>query len=664
MTTIYSKSHTYNNIGSLLSSNINQNGTSLSKSYTYNNNDELISSTSNGDLTTYYNTPFSNFTSYTDSKDTVLFEYNDNHSLTKKTVNGIDTLYSYDNRGNRVSEVSKDVDLSYYYDSFNRLYKVIDNKNNYQTSYKYDALNNMISEDHINLSKSGNKIVNCGNNDLKDYHSYSSPSEYHNNYSHNPNTLYSLVDTINDNHNYFINNLISDSNNLFITNRLGSTVLSIDNNGLITTYDYSDYGILEDNDISIGYTGGLHINNDQIYLNSRIYDPTTFSFLNKDTIPLNINDQSSFNEYTYCRLNPLKYIDPSGNSILLALGIAAVAYAAGIVLGNKAVEDAKKKNQSSGTGSTNKSITTKETAITTNNTPSPGPYIPSGTTPNKPSYTPSYNNSGYNDIYTPSTTHYPLYIDTNPTPTHIDLSQQKLAEEVREINTKNVLDKVQSAKDIEDKQTNYDNKQKVDPSKDMDRGSSPCYDDNKDTLQPQSYDPFDYTKYVYGEQAYSGSDLYKYGWDAIYESLGGEPDEYKTECTTFIRGRSAAVNGFSDFAGNGNQQATNVVNARPNDFELLDTRDGSLNESSIIKRGAIISESYSEDTMNTYKWATYRGHVIFVEDCTYNDDGTIDDLIVSEGNVTSGSIRVQKIDYINSLLYNSTFSCIQIANPR
>ena len=31
---IYSESNTYNNIGSLLSSNINQNGTSLSKSYT------------------------------------------------------------------------------------------------------------------------------------------------------------------------------------------------------------------------------------------------------------------------------------------------------------------------------------------------------------------------------------------------------------------------------------------------------------------------------------------------------------------------------------------------------------------------------------------------------------------------------------------------------
>ena len=445
---IYNETNTYNNIGSLLTSSINLNGSSINKSYSYNNNDELVSSITNGNETTYYNTPFSNFTSYIDDEDTVLFEYNNNQSITKKSVNGVNTLYSYDNRGNRISEKSDTADLSYYYDSQNRLYKVVDNNTNYQTTYKYDALNNLISEDHINLLKDRNKIVNCSEDETNDNRSYSSPNEYHNIYSHNPNTIFSSINNINDNRNYYINSLISDSNNLYITNRLGSTVLSINDDGSINAYDYSDYGLLEDNEISIGYTGGLHLNNNQVYLNARIYDPTTFSFLNKDAVPINISDQSTFNEFAYCRLNPLKYVDPSGNSILGSIwnGVKSVA---------KTVVNAAKKVVNAVVSAAKTVVNTVVNYLTptktTNNTKNPGLYLPDNDDHDPPNNHPNNDNKIYNDVFVPWTPP-----DTNPLPKNIDTSAKELAKEVKETNRKNVIEVSKEIYEDKSKQTIYD----------------------------------------------------------------------------------------------------------------------------------------------------------------------------------------------------------------
>jgi RHS repeat-associated protein len=50
------------------------------------------------------------------------------------------------------------------------------------------------------------------------------------------------------------------------------------------------------------------------YFNARYYDPLIGRFISPDTIIPHPANPQSFNRYSYCLNNPLKYIDPSGHS--------------------------------------------------------------------------------------------------------------------------------------------------------------------------------------------------------------------------------------------------------------------------------------------------------------------------------------------------------------
>ena len=49
-----------------------------------------------------------------------------------------------------------------------------------------------------------------------------------------------------------------------------------------------------------------------INMNGRVYDPALASFLSPDPFIQNFNAAQSYNHYSYCSNNPLKYTDPSG----------------------------------------------------------------------------------------------------------------------------------------------------------------------------------------------------------------------------------------------------------------------------------------------------------------------------------------------------------------
>ena len=51
------------------------------------------------------------------------------------------------------------------------------------------------------------------------------------------------------------------------------------------------------------------------YYNARYYDLEIGRFISPDTIIPNPADPQSFNRYSYCLNNPLKYVDPSGNIV-------------------------------------------------------------------------------------------------------------------------------------------------------------------------------------------------------------------------------------------------------------------------------------------------------------------------------------------------------------
>ena len=62
-----------------------------------------------------------------------------------------------------------------------------------------------------------------------------------------------------------------------------------------------------------GFTGHEHLYVfNLINMNGRMYDPMMSSFLSPDNYMQDPTSQQGFNRYAYCRYNPLKYVDPSG----------------------------------------------------------------------------------------------------------------------------------------------------------------------------------------------------------------------------------------------------------------------------------------------------------------------------------------------------------------
>jgi RHS repeat-associated protein len=84
-----------------------------------------------------------------------------------------------------------------------------------------------------------------------------------------------------------------------------------------TPDDWNNYNVSVDNGIrplfTYGYTGQEHIDAfGLINMNGRMYDPRLGRFLGPDPYVQAPNNSQSYNRYSYCMNNPLKYTDPSG----------------------------------------------------------------------------------------------------------------------------------------------------------------------------------------------------------------------------------------------------------------------------------------------------------------------------------------------------------------
>jgi RHS repeat-associated protein len=64
------------------------------------------------------------------------------------------------------------------------------------------------------------------------------------------------------------------------------------------------------------------------YYNARYYDPTIGRFISADSIIPHPANPQSFNRYSYCLNNPLKYIDPSGHDGFLTRDLENLPYLA------------------------------------------------------------------------------------------------------------------------------------------------------------------------------------------------------------------------------------------------------------------------------------------------------------------------------------------------
>ena len=121
-------------------------------------------------------------------------------------------------------------------------------------------------------------------------------------------------------------------NYLAFTDNLGSILCVMDENGtkvFDAFYDAWGRQTVTLNTIGLhrGYTGHEMLSEfDIINMNGRLYDPVLGRFFSPDNYVQMPDNSQSFNRYSYCLNNPLKYTDPSGN--LFGIDDAIIAFAA------------------------------------------------------------------------------------------------------------------------------------------------------------------------------------------------------------------------------------------------------------------------------------------------------------------------------------------------
>jgi RHS repeat-associated protein len=114
------------------------------------------------------------------------------------------------------------------------------------------------------------------------------------------------------------------------TDQVGSILKAVDTNGtekFSATYDPWGYQIVTKNQIGLirGYTGHEMLTEyGLINMNGRLYDPLLGRFLSTDNFVQEPGSTQSFNHYSYCLNNPLKYNDPSGELPIIAIVGAVV----------------------------------------------------------------------------------------------------------------------------------------------------------------------------------------------------------------------------------------------------------------------------------------------------------------------------------------------------
>jgi RHS repeat-associated protein len=102
-----------------------------------------------------------------------------------------------------------------------------------------------------------------------------------------------------------------------------------------TTWSYTvhnPFGMGGSNDITLrGYTFHEHLHHfSLINMNGRLYDYVLGRMLSPDNYVQSPNSSQSFNRYSYCWNNPLKYTDPSGE-IIEGVIVATVGFTVGYV---------------------------------------------------------------------------------------------------------------------------------------------------------------------------------------------------------------------------------------------------------------------------------------------------------------------------------------------
>lgn len=288
-----------------------------------------------------------------DNKGTTLYTYDAlNRLLSVKSYDGSLTEYTYDKTGNRITEKvtknNKSLDKAYVYDNENRLIKTVDNLSGttLETIFTNDNNGNLISE-----VTTDSTLKNVKKNRKLTYDKYNrvaSISEggkvletnYYNydGLRREKDSLGKVVKYIYDGTNVVLE--LDDKGNISVRNVYGTKLISREAGGkkgyyrynghgdvvqifaedgtILASYYYDAFGNIKEEtgsfDNPFKYCGYIYDKEaDYYYMQSRMYDPVEGRFIQEDTYTGNPQDPLSLNLYIYCDENPMTYDDQNGH---------------------------------------------------------------------------------------------------------------------------------------------------------------------------------------------------------------------------------------------------------------------------------------------------------------------------------------------------------------
>lgn len=247
--------------------------------------------------------------------------------------------YEYDGEGDRVHEekiINSPYDLDYKQDTeewfdymqslpFTEVEELLEAK---KSDESFDAMRYQLTYRRKNGLCASNLIKDPKSNEKCEYKDYLLDKTVEN----------TLVLSENDDIHIYGEERIStentDGTRTYLSGNNQSVMTEISSKGTMSQIEYDDFGKTDDKTSGYGYDGEKLDTTGNIYLRARYYNPRIGQFIQIDDYKGTQDNLTSQNRYTYCLNNQYKYMDPSGNSITVALlGLTAYELAKYLAIG-------------------------------------------------------------------------------------------------------------------------------------------------------------------------------------------------------------------------------------------------------------------------------------------------------------------------------------------
>lgn len=276
---------------------IREEGTKTTRSYRYDLAGRLSKVFENDALKAAYTyDEFGNRISKKTPQGTTSYVYDDLDRLTIKDNGEKKTIYEYDICGRMVAKTEGEESSAYAYDA--QGYLVSADTIQGTITYKYDAVGKRYKKSFNGQEEYYLVDHTKSHNDLLLVESAEGVCSY-------------LADI------HLCAKLKGNSVLYIATDELGSPTHGFDKSGkVLQEYRYDEFGVEEDIPkerlISFGFTGYEYDGSGHLFAQARHYDPSTGRFTSEDIVRGSISDPESLNHYTYCRSNPLGFVDRDG----------------------------------------------------------------------------------------------------------------------------------------------------------------------------------------------------------------------------------------------------------------------------------------------------------------------------------------------------------------